>query len=210
MSMLNRIAVAIDKRNSNCQFTDCYPESSIDGMDRGESRVAKLKSLVEKNGGPAEFARKNSRDDADKPIDATYVSQILNGHRAFGEKAATNMARRAGLPLDYFDSHEENYADDHPAVVYQTREELIETLIANLSAQSADELRATLLEIELGVVRAKQNRNNAYLPRLERRVTSTPVDKERRGSPILFREMIGEGIGPDGPPMEKNHRKNEQ
>lgn len=66
-------------------------------------RVSKLRKLVDEAGGPAAFARKYSRKDADKPIDETYVSQILNGHRAFGERAARNMERRAGLPSGYFD-----------------------------------------------------------------------------------------------------------
>ncbi|MDA8095290.1 MAG: S24 family peptidase [Betaproteobacteria bacterium] len=65
-------------------------------------RVAKLRRLVDEAGGPAAFAKRYSQRDADKPIDETYVSQILNGHRTFGEKAALNMARRAGLPKQYF------------------------------------------------------------------------------------------------------------
>ena len=68
-----------------------------------DSRVAKLKALVDKSGGPADFARQYSKVDADKPIDATYISQILNGHRSFGDKARANMAKRAGLPENYFE-----------------------------------------------------------------------------------------------------------
>lgn len=62
-----------------------------------DPRVEILKAIVEAAGGPADFARRYSRDDADKPIDATYVSQIINGHRPFRDKARLNMARRAGL-----------------------------------------------------------------------------------------------------------------
>lgn len=68
-----------------------------------DPRVAIFKALVTNAGGPAEFARKYSQDDADKPIDATYVSQIINGHRPFRDKSRVNMARRAGLPDDYFE-----------------------------------------------------------------------------------------------------------
>ncbi len=71
-------------------------------MEKNEIRVARLRELVDKDGGPAAFA-KRTRPEADKPIDAAFVSQILNGHRAFGEKAAENMARRAGLAKGYFD-----------------------------------------------------------------------------------------------------------
>lgn len=69
-----------------------------------DPHVEKLERLVTQAGGPAEFARKYSQDGADKPIDPTYVSQILNGHRAFGDKSRRNMAVRAGLRPDYFES----------------------------------------------------------------------------------------------------------
>lgn len=92
-------AIADSKR----QFTKCYRTSKKAGMTTEAFHVAALRRLVDKAGGPAEFARKHSRDDADKLIDPTYVSQILNGHRSFGEKARRNMATRAGLPADYFE-----------------------------------------------------------------------------------------------------------
>lgn len=62
-----------------------------------------LRALVESAGGPAEFARTYSQPSADKPIDPSYVSQILNGHRAFGERARRKMAIRAGLAEEYFE-----------------------------------------------------------------------------------------------------------
>lgn len=80
-------------------------------MDRYERRVNKLRRLVEKDGGPAAFARKRSRKDADKPIDPAFVSQILNGHRTFGEKAVKSMEERAGLPPGYFDASDDNEAN---------------------------------------------------------------------------------------------------
>jgi len=62
-----------------------------------------LRRLVEEAGGISKFARKHSKPDADKPIDETFVSQILNGHREFGEKARRNMERRSGLPYKFFE-----------------------------------------------------------------------------------------------------------
>lgn len=73
-------------------------------MDKYEIRRQNLQRIVEQAGGPTAFARNYSVADADKPIDATYVSQIIMGHRRFGEKAAISMALRAGLPETYFDS----------------------------------------------------------------------------------------------------------
>lgn len=76
-------------------------------MKNDTPRVAKLRKLVDEAGGPAAFARNYSHKDADKPIDDTYVSQILNGYRAFGEKAAANMEKRGGLPVGYFNAKDE-------------------------------------------------------------------------------------------------------
>lgn len=75
-------------------------------MEISDFRRARLQELVTKAGGPAEFARQHSRADADKPIDQTYVSQLLNKHRNFGEKAARSMEKRAGLRPYYFDGSE--------------------------------------------------------------------------------------------------------
>lgn len=73
-------------------------------MDKNEKRVEKLRELVDKAGGNASFARKYSRKDLEKQIDASYISQVLNGHRAFGEKAAKNMEDISTIPVGYFDS----------------------------------------------------------------------------------------------------------
>ncbi|QRM19544.1 hypothetical protein GBK02_09090 [Dechloromonas sp. TW-R-39-2] len=62
-----------------------------------------LRKMVTDAGGPAKFADQHSKDDADKQIDATYVSQILNGHRPFRDIARRNMAKRAGLPENAFE-----------------------------------------------------------------------------------------------------------
>jgi hypothetical protein len=43
----------------------------------------------------------------------TYVSQILNGHREFRDVARRNMARRAGLPADFFDAVGVNEPEAH-------------------------------------------------------------------------------------------------
>ena len=70
--------------------------------DLYKNRVLRLKALVDEAGGQVNFARQYSQPGADQPIDTTYLSQILNGYRPFGEKSALNMARRAGLPERYF------------------------------------------------------------------------------------------------------------
>lgn len=100
------IANAID--DSKRQFTKCYRKRTIKPMTQQPKypptpSVEILKKMVEKCGGPAKFARAYSKDDSDDPIDPTFVSQIINGHRPFRDQARLNMARRAGLPDDHFD-----------------------------------------------------------------------------------------------------------
>lgn len=65
-------------------------------------QIAILRKLVKDKGGPAAFAREMSRD-REKTIDPTFVSQILNGHRPFGDKARRNMAIRCGLDENFFE-----------------------------------------------------------------------------------------------------------
>lgn len=60
-------------------------------------RVQNLRRLVEQAGGPASFSRKHLG------IDPTYVSQLLNGHRNFGERAARNMEDKMGVDRGFLD-----------------------------------------------------------------------------------------------------------
>lgn len=74
--------------------------------EMNELRRKRLQSLVEEEGGPKEFCEKRHSDSADKPINPDQIYQIINGRRNFGEKAARNMEKRAGLPHLYFDDPE--------------------------------------------------------------------------------------------------------
>lgn len=76
-------------------------------------RLEKLRRLVEAENGPAKFARKY------EGVDPTYVSQLLNGHRSFGEKAARKMEERLGLPQGEFD-REDDSALQPPAWPFKT------------------------------------------------------------------------------------------
>ena len=71
-------------------------------MDKNKIRIQNLKLLVDAAGGLTKLAE-SAPLDADKPINTSYLSQLLNGTRSFGEKSAINMARRLALPLDYFE-----------------------------------------------------------------------------------------------------------
>lgn len=89
-------------------------------------RVGKLRELIKNNHKrQSDFARRYD-------IHPTYVSQLLNGHRSFGEKSARKLERQIGLPLFYFDGVDEESLSDI------TESELIEALKRALPKMSED------------------------------------------------------------------------
>lgn len=69
-------------------------------MDIKEIRVSRLISFTEQCGGAAAMARKWPE------IDPSYISQLINRHRGFGEKAARKLENVCGLQSGYFDTLE--------------------------------------------------------------------------------------------------------
>ncbi|MFT0140748.1 hypothetical protein ACEK07_45985 [Alcanivoracaceae bacterium MT1] len=67
--------------------------------DIQKRRVAALKALVDKYDSKAEFARRYG-------LEPSYISQLLGGHRGFGEKSARNIESKVGLPEGFFDREE--------------------------------------------------------------------------------------------------------
>lgn len=65
-------------------------------MDPRDIRRLALKLLIEQAGSTAEFARRHD-------LDATYLSQLVNGHRNMGERSARNIEAKAGLPAYWLD-----------------------------------------------------------------------------------------------------------
>lgn len=84
--------------------------NKTDCMSRESLAIEKLKAMVVEHGGPAAFARTWSRNPDQSPIDASYVSQILNGHVPFGEKARLKMAIRCNLDPQYFEQETPQHA----------------------------------------------------------------------------------------------------
>lgn len=154
--MHHTIADAID--DSKREFTDSLHQATMQRMEHPITpQVEILRQIVRESGGPAEFSRKYSKDDADKPIDATYVSQILNGHRPFRDVARKNMATRAGLPDDFFEIKQQV---DHkisepeasfylPTVINKSkRQTRIESITALLDKTDEEGLAVMLHEAE--------------------------------------------------------------
>lgn len=77
-------------------------------MDIYEARIAALKALI------GTSSLKNFAERGD--VDASHISQLINGHRRMGERAAGNLEKKLGLPegtlrspnVDHLSSFAEN------------------------------------------------------------------------------------------------------
>ncbi|QWE81231.1 S24 family peptidase [Pseudomonas donghuensis] len=73
-------------------------------MDIYEKRLIILKALIGENQ-LKDFAS------AHADVDASYLSQILNGHRTLGDRAATNLTKKLGIPAEILTSGSYTAAD---------------------------------------------------------------------------------------------------
>lgn len=70
-------------------------------MNLKETRVLRLKQFIDANGGQAKVSKKYG-------VDASYLSQIVNGFGSFGEKSARKLEFTFALPAYHFDKLETN------------------------------------------------------------------------------------------------------
>lgn len=80
-----------------------YNLQDYDRMKTKELRVKRLIEFVRISDGAAALARKHPE------IDASYISQLINNHRPFGEKSARKIEIICNLPLNYFDQESADY-----------------------------------------------------------------------------------------------------
>jgi len=113
-------------------------------MDITEIRRRKLEKTVIKHGGIAKFVRERSRPDKEKSLNASYISQIINGTRNFGEKAAREMEDIAGLPEYYFDILDEDDADKNKIKQEPTFYEVIGINPEKITIEQIELIRASL------------------------------------------------------------------
>lgn len=152
------IANATFFSNSNLQLTDSYgfQDDLPMSADPNIVRLARLKAEVEKTGGNvAAFAK------AHPGMDETYIRQLLNGHRNFGERAARNMgAKYFGSP-DYFTA-------DSPI---PTGDRLIDRISAIVASMDVSEQARLLVNLETG---------QCPIDRREHATGPPPVKERRR------------------------------
>lgn len=90
-------------------------------MDIQQLRKKRLREVIGRWKNAAAFCRETS-------IDSSYLSQVLNNHRPFGEKSARNMEELIGLPRMYLD------LDESPNVTRSVQFARMLPLIAWVSA----------------------------------------------------------------------------
>lgn len=101
-------------------------------------RRANLQTLVKRAGGQAKLFQ-----DADVDLNPSFLSQVLNGHRSLGEKAARRMESRLGLPAGTLDVNpeDESRGSDLPPPMRPTVRRLA-YLASKLVDQQVEELIA--------------------------------------------------------------------
>jgi hypothetical protein len=137
-----------------------------------EIRRKKLEKTVIDYGGIENFVRERSRPDREKSLNPSYISQLINGTRKFGERAARNMEDLAGLPEYYFDKIDKSEDDKNTikqeATFYevtgidpkQITIEQIELLRASLSVDKDDIDQAKSIVRTFIDKKTKKNRQN--------------------------------------------------
>ena len=87
-------------------------------------RIENLKALVKKEGGAASLARRFD-------VDASYISQLINGHRGFGEKSARSIEEKLKLKSGWLDNNGEgdNYGKEIAAIYTELPDDMKLTLI---------------------------------------------------------------------------------
>ena len=70
-------------------------------MDLKQTRILRLEQFIERNGGQTKVSDKFN-------VNASYLSQLINGHGSFGEKAARKLENTFGLKPYYLDEMETN------------------------------------------------------------------------------------------------------
>lgn len=136
--MRKTIAEANPKNNSTRQLVNCYRKQDTFPMSTPETRLEKLKQLIDKHKSVAEFARQHD-------LDVTYLRQLLNGHRTFGEKSARKMGEKiAGNPMLFDTTPQEGANIAENSVPYASdlspKQRAMLNLMKELTEKQQDEL----------------------------------------------------------------------
>lgn len=92
-------------------------------MDINHIRVLRLKELIKAHGSQREMA--SAMD-----LDASYISQLVNGNRSIGEKTARKIEALAKKPEMWMDTPPESAIAEKS--IYYSKEESIKAKLQNL------------------------------------------------------------------------------
>jgi len=100
-----------------------------------ELRIARLREFVKDKGGAAAVEKLYD-------VDASYISQIINKHRPFGEKSARKIEQQCKLLPNYFDSYPDS--TQQPLAANQTQ---LDYMISQVVSQMDERTKLQYLKI---------------------------------------------------------------
>lgn len=112
-------------------------ESDDWGMDINQARVRALKAVMA-GASQKDFANQHG-------LDASYLSQILNGHRNLGEKAAANLEEKIGLPSGALVSPSETTEENATSGQSSSAADIVRQMLAKQGKGLSPEARNRLL-----------------------------------------------------------------
>lgn len=112
------------------------------GMNINQTRKANLRRIIqtETNGNIAAFAKRHD-------LDASYLSQLLGGHRNIGERSARNIENKAGLRHGQLDEQARELREPTVAYVVAPSDTPLEQQLIEAFHQAPPEIQAGVLTL---------------------------------------------------------------
>ncbi len=110
-----------------------------------EIRIARLQEFVEDAGGAAAVERLYE-------VNASYIAQLINKHRPFGEKSARKIEGQCKLVPFYFDSY-----STKPGEQKKAEQNQVDYLINQILSQMDERTKLQYLKIGNSLVEPEEN-----------------------------------------------------
>ena len=108
------------KKNSKC-LAKVYQLVYSHGMDMKKARLKNLLEILSKYDSQKSFA-------LEKGINYRYLNQIKNGSKEIGERAARNLEKKIGLPVNALDKYTDNLEESISSEVHKMYSEAPENV----------------------------------------------------------------------------------
>lgn len=120
--------------NRNLHFANADARYlAMEPIAKQTQRLGRLRAEIDAAGGPKAFVEKYMLK-----RDPSYFSQVIHGHRTFGERAAANLEKECGWPPGHLEKEEPANDDvfmmirEFPPTLRASLEEHIRELYASL------------------------------------------------------------------------------